>query len=124
MVSMRRTLTVAAILSLCIPAFGLVGCGSSGDDDDDSGNAGSTAAGSGSNAGSSGGGQPMGTGNDLPILFSPMYSGYDGQNTYQIPAIVSGVTDVDWKADPADAVDIEKDANSGGVLIVSFGPKA
>ena len=121
MVSMRRTLTLAAILSACIPAFGMVGCGSSDDDDDGDGKSGSGSAGmnAGSTAAGSSGTPSSGGSNDLPILFSPMYSGYDGQNTYQVPAIVSGVTDVDWKAEPADAVDIEKDAMSGGVIITT-----
>jgi hypothetical protein len=113
-------LTFAAILSVCVPALALVGCGGGDDDDDDGKPAGG--GGGGGNAGSTpasgnGGGQPMG--GDLPILFSPMYSGYDGKNTYQVPAIVSGVSDVKWKAEPEDAVDIDPDAMSGGVIITT-----
>jgi len=118
MVSKRRTLTSATILILCALALSLAGCGSSDDDDDDSPKAGNSGAGSGSVAGN-GGSTP--TGGGLTIVFSPMYSGFDGENTYQVPAIVSGVADVMWSADPANLVDIEKDVESGGVLITTRG---
>ena len=115
----RRTLTCAAILSLCIPAVGLTGCGGGDDDDDGESGAGGGGAGTGTAAGTTGTAGSEPAGGSLPILFSPMYSGYDGTNTYSIPAIVSGVTDVKWKADPEDAVDIEPDAMSGGVIITT-----
>jgi hypothetical protein len=118
MVSMRRTLTFAAILILCGLSLGLAGCGSSGDDDGDDSTSGKGGA-SGSTPGTSGTGTPPPAANDLQIVFSPMYSGFDGQNTYQVPAIVSGASDLEWTADPADAVDIDPDAESGGVMITT-----
>lgn len=75
------------------------GCGSdSGDDDSSGGN-----AGGGANAGT---GSPgvVGTELDADILFSPMYSAFDGMHDYKVPAIVNGYTDVRWEADPMDAV--------------------
>jgi len=114
MVSMRRTLTSATILILCTLALSLAGCGSSDDDDDDSPGAGNSGAGSGANAGNGGAG-PGGGG--LTIVFSPMYSGFDGVNTYSVPAIVSGVSDANWTADPKEKVDIAKDPETGGVML-------
>jgi hypothetical protein len=92
-------------------------CGSSsGDDDDDSSN-GSSGSGS---EGSSGTGSNAPVGNDLPIVFSPMYSGYDGDNhTYKLPAIVSGVSDVEWSCSDPEAVYLEPDTSTGGVMITT-----
>src|SRR5688572_21241822 len=47
---------------------------------------------------------------NLQIYFSPMYSAFDnGAHTYQIPAIVDGVSNagVQWTAEPADAVGLD-----------------
>jgi hypothetical protein len=47
---------------------------------------------------------------NLQIYFSPMYSAFDnGAHTYQIPAIVSGVSNatVTWTAEPSDAVALD-----------------
>jgi hypothetical protein len=118
MVSKRRTLTSATILILCALALSLAGCGSSDDDDDDSSGAGSGAGGS--NAGNGAAGTPSAGG--LTIVFSPMYSGFDGVNTYQVPAIVSGVSDAKWSADPADKVDITNDPETGGIMITTNAP--
>jgi hypothetical protein len=38
---------------------------------------------------------------------------------YQVPAIVSGVANAKWSADPADKVDIEDDMETGGVMITT-----
>jgi hypothetical protein len=43
-------------------------------------------------------------------------------NTYQVPAIVSGVKVDNWSSDPEGFVDIEPDEQSGGVLITTRKP--
>ena len=115
-VSIERTLTSATILILCSLLLSLSACSSSsGDDDDDTAAGGSSGGGS----GAGGSGTPAPGGGDLKIVFSPMYSGYDGQNTYRIPAIVSGVANVMWSASDPSMVDLEPDADSGGVMITT-----
>ena len=62
----------------------------------------------------------------LPLHFSPdMYSAYDGQNDYQIPVTVTGVTgEVEWHASPAEAVRFEpyEEAEGSAVLITTQAP--
>jgi hypothetical protein len=116
MVSIERTLTSATILLLCSLLLALNACGSSSDGDDDDDTAAGGSSGSGSNAGGSTSTPATG---DLKIVFSPMYSGFDGQNTYRIPAIVSGVGNVEWSASDPSMVDLEPDADSGGVMITT-----
>jgi len=59
-------------------------------------------------------------GDDLTLLFSPMYSAYDGVHDFKLPAIVQGgLHDLKWSARPADGVDFEPDSNTGGVLITT-----
>jgi hypothetical protein len=55
------------------------------------------------------GGQTTQCQNGLQIYFSPMYSAFDGEHTYQIPAIVSGVSNatVTWTATPDDTVNLD-----------------
>ena len=59
----------------------------------------------------------------LSILFSPMYSAYDGEHTFQIPAIVKGLdptqVDIAWSASDPDMVKIEPDPTTGGVMITT-----
>lgn len=68
------------------------------------------------------GSDPVGTsegnleGAELEILFPKMYSAYDGKHEYKVPAKVDGVKNVKWSADPADAVDLEKQSD-GSVMI-------
>jgi hypothetical protein len=53
----------------------------------------------------------------LTIAFSPMYSAYDGQHVFKIPAIVTQPIDAPkWSVEPADGADITQDAN-GGVML-------
>jgi hypothetical protein len=109
MVVISRTLTFATILSFCSMVLCLAACSSADDGDDDD------SAGGGGESGK-GGAAPVG--NDLKILFNPMYSGFDGENTYQIPAIVSGVKDVKWEASDPSMVDLAPDPG-GGVMITT-----
>jgi hypothetical protein len=95
----NRTLRIGAAAGV----LGLVACSSSE----------APAPGSGGNAGAGGSGGQSNTcqnPNALQIFFSPMYSAFDGEHTYQIPAIVSGVSNatVVWTATPADAVGLDQ----------------
>jgi hypothetical protein len=95
---------------------GLLGaCGGDESGNDNEGNAG----GGNSQAGN---GSPgvVGTELDANILFSPMYSAYDGVHDFKLPAIVNGYTDVKWSADPADLVSLEM-LGDNGVMITTQG---
>ena len=61
-------------------------------------------------------------GDDLTLLFNPMYSAYDGVHEYKLPAIVQGVSGIKWSANPADAVDMAPDSKTGGILITTRKP--
>jgi hypothetical protein len=65
---------------------------------------------------------------DFDVLFSPMYSAWDGTNTYKIPAIIDGLTpaqmnNYSWSASPAGLATIAPngDTTTGGVLITTTG---
>lgn len=59
----------------------------------------------------------------ISILFSPMYSAYDGEHTFQIPAVVSGLdptqVDITWSASDPEMVKIEPDPTTGGVMLTT-----
>jgi hypothetical protein len=86
---------------------------------DDSGGGGNAGGGSGSQAGSD---SPavVGTELDANILFSPMYSAYDGVHDFKLPAIVNGYTDVKWSADPENLVSLEM-LGDNGIMITTRG---
>jgi hypothetical protein len=52
-----------------------------------------------------------------------MYSAYDGTNTYQVPAVASGVdpSQLIWSADPANLVVLAPDPSTGGIMITTLG---
>ncbi|MET0341481.1 MAG: hypothetical protein ABW252_10810 [Polyangiales bacterium] len=77
---------------------GVLGCG---------GDASSDGTGSASSDDSAGG--------SLNVLFSPMYSAYDGVHEFKLPAVIDGVSGARWSADPVDAVSLE--TTSDGVMI-------
>jgi hypothetical protein len=55
----------------------------------------------------------------LKLVYSPLYSAFDGKHTFQVPVHVDGAT-VEmsgWKAIPADAVTFDPDPDGGGVLV-------
>jgi|GEM_PF-3206680 len=57
----------------------------------------------------------------IGILFSPMYSAYDGTHTFKIPAIVDNIaaSAITWgSADPS-MVDLATDTTTGGVMITT-----
>ena len=89
----------AAAATACV--LGLLACSSSE----------APAPGGGASGAGGAGGQTTQCQENLDIYFSPMYSAFDnGVHTYQIPAIVSGVSNatVEWSATPADAVGLDR----------------
>ncbi len=60
----------------------------------------------------------------LTVLFSPMYSGYDGVHTYQVPAVVAGVSNssVTWTASDPSMVSIRPDIAiaQGGAMLTTL----
>src|ERR1700733_2144660 len=73
------------------------------------------------NASSGGGGGGACTSNALNVLFAPMYSAFDGQHEFTVPAVVSGVNqaDITWTASDPTMVQIQPDSDTGGVLITT-----
>jgi len=59
----------------------------------------------------------------LTILFSPMYSAFDGMHTFQVPAVVNGLdptqTSITWSASDPSMVKLETDPTTGGVMITT-----
>jgi hypothetical protein len=60
----------------------------------------------------------------LNIDFSPMYSGYDGMHTYQVPATISnaavtGIANVSWSASDPSVVNLAPASDGIGVLITT-----
>ena len=59
------------------------------------------------------------TSNSLQVLFSPMYTYWDGVHSFQIPVVAQGVaaTSVSWTASDTDKVSLAPDPNTGGIMI-------
>jgi hypothetical protein len=57
--------------------------------------------------------------NDLDVIFSPMYSAYDGVHTFQIPAVVDGVNQsaVAWSVSDPTVASVATDPITGGAMI-------
>jgi hypothetical protein len=59
----------------------------------------------------------------LSVLFSPMYSAYDGVHTFQVPAVVNGLdptkVDITWSASDPSMVKFAPDPTTGGVMITT-----
>lgn len=93
---------------------GMLGaCGSdTGDSAEDSpglaGNAGAGAGAAGSAA--------VGTELDADILFSPIYSAFDGVHEFKVPAIVNGYTGVQWEAEDPSMVDLVPNGDNGVMI--------
>jgi hypothetical protein len=79
----------------------------------------------GQGGGGNGGGGNNGTtgcsNNQVTIVFSPMYSAFDGVHHFQIPAVVSGINPdaVTWSASDPSMVDIAVDDTTGGAMITA-----
>jgi hypothetical protein len=86
-------------------------------------NGGTSSGGPGGGGGDSGGtgdGSAACSSNTLQVLFSPMYSAYDGTHEFQLPAILNGVTagtQATWTASDPTMVKIDADPTTGGVML-------
>lgn len=63
----------------------------------------------------------------LNIEFSPMYSGYDGVHTYQLPATianaaVTGIANVSWSVSDRSMVDVAPAADGVGIMLTTKKP--
>jgi len=112
MVVSCRWVAVLAVLSV------LGACSSSEDGDDGDDNGGSAAGGgAGDNGGGAGTGAAVGTELDADMLFSPMYSAYDGgEHIFKVPAIVNGYTGVEWSAEDPSMVDLVRTGDNSVMI--------
>jgi hypothetical protein len=62
------------------------------------------------------------TSKGLQVVFNPMYMGYDGTHTFQVPALVKNAkpTDVTWSASDESMVSLAPDPTTGGIMITSM----
>lgn len=104
---MKTKFSFAMALCGLVAATALAtGCG--GDDSSPTGGTGGSggtggAGGTGGSTGGTGGGNTCTSG--FPIIFSPVYSAFDGTNTYKVPVIAYGITgEVKWTSSDPDAV--------------------
>ena len=123
---MRMTSTCRAAAALALAT--LVGACSNGAKSSPSGSGGSgnTGAGTGGSTGNNSGGN-TGTPTvkgvcdnpQLGILFSPMYSAYDGVHMFKLPAVVDSMnaSGVMWSAEDPSLVDMAPDPTTGGVML-------
>lgn len=110
MVVTCRWVAVAVLMSV----LGACSSSESGDDDDD--NEG-TAGNAGDNGGNAGGGSTaVGTELNADMLFSPMYSAFDGEHEFKVPAIVNGYTGVEWSAEDPTMVELVKNGDNGVMI--------
>ena len=60
--------------------------------------------------------------NDLQVLFSSMYTSFDGTHTFQVPAVVNGISSsaVKWSVSDGTTAKIEPDDSSGGIMITAL----
>lgn len=58
---------------------------------------------------------------DLRVVFSPMYTAFDGTHTFQVPAVVQGVSPdaITWSASDKTMVDLAADPTTGGVMVTA-----
>jgi hypothetical protein len=115
---MRTTSIVRGPACLAMAALLAGACSKSASSDNTGGNGGGGTGGNGSIP-------AMGTCDSpsLEVLFSPMYSAYmeGGGKTFQIPAVVNGVSasSIKWSASDPSYVDMAPDPKSGGVMITT-----
>jgi hypothetical protein len=82
----------------------------------------SSGGGSGGSTGGGGGNVGTVTGcakSQISIVFSPMYSAFDGVHHFQIPAVVDGIDSsaITWSASDPSMVAIAPDSSTGGAMI-------
>jgi hypothetical protein len=119
---MRTISTCRAAATLALTLFAAGGCSNGPKSAGvEGGSAGNNSGGS----GGGGGGTPTAKGTcdnpQIDILFSPMYSAYDGVHTFKIPAVVDGLaaSALTWSASDPSMVDIQNDPGTGGVMITT-----
>jgi hypothetical protein len=121
--------------SRCIVTVGIafslvaaVGAGCSSNTPVDEGGGGSTGSGSGgrSNSGSGGSGStPTGNGScassQLKLLFTPMFSAYDGVHMFQVPVVVNNIDSsaIKFSADDPSMVDIGPPDPDTGIAMIT-----
>src|SRR5262249_43387177 len=54
---------------------------------------------------------------DLEIQFSQMYTGFDGQHDFRLPAKIAGAKKITWSASPAGVVEFEQGDTTGEIMI-------
>jgi hypothetical protein len=130
-----RTISTLLATALSVGALVSAGCSSGAKDPMKPGNQVNGMGGSGgSGAGGSGGGNPGGGGGkgappaqgscdtpQLEVLFTPMYTAYDGVHQFRIPAVVNSIdpSAVTWSASDPSFVDVQSDPSTGGILITA-----
>ncbi|MDB4937702.1 MAG: hypothetical protein JWP87_4674 [Labilithrix sp.] len=63
-------------------------------------------------------GDSASTEGELEIHFSQMYSAYDGQHDFKIPAVVTGVKKVKWSVSDPEIADIETQSDGSAMITV------
>jgi len=58
------------------------------------------------------------TGSDLEIHFPKMYSSFDGEHTFKVPAVVDSVKSVKWSVSDPEIADIEKQEDGSAMITV------
>jgi len=103
-------LTLAALFGACSNGAKTAAPGSTGGTTGNNGGGGST-----------GSPPPKGTCDNpqIDVLFSPMYSAYDGVHQFKVPAVVDGINAgaVVWSAADPSLVDMAPDPTNGGVML-------
>jgi hypothetical protein len=116
-------------LALLLSGLALGACGSSSPSTSGTaGTSGSAGAGGNNTAGVTGGDQDAAAPTGCPksaltVLFSPMYSAFDGVHTFQVPAVINGIdpnaVTIEWSASDPSMVALEPDPTTGGVMITT-----
>lgn len=109
------TYRAAATLALAVLTAGGCNSGSkSGDEKTGGGGSGGSGGGGGGNTAKGACDNPQ-----LEILFSPMYSAYDGVHPFKLPAVVNSIMPgaVTWSASDPSLVDLVPDPANGGTMI-------
>ena len=117
---MRKFSTYRAAATLALAVLAATGCSSTAQS-----GANNTGGGGGSGSGGSGGGGPSNTAKGtcdnptLEILFSPMYSAFDGVHPFKVPAVVNSISAsaITWSAADPSLVDTTPDPATGGVML-------
>lgn len=131
----EAAIRTTAMGALCALALSTGACSSSKSPMGSGGGSGGSSSGGGSGgsaAGGSGAGGAGGGGTTIPgitgcespsleVLFTPMFSAFDGTHTYKLPAVVNNVdpTTVTWSASDMSMVDWVNDLDTGGIMITT-----